>query len=318
MQSTKELLLDQGAPPRPPQRRWGLLASICGFLVISTFLLCVVWSGAKPQQDVILWAWERPEDLRFLSASSTKAVAYFAGRITLRSDYAQFRPRVQPLQIPLAVRAFPVFRLENKAHGELLTASCERSVIDIIANYAETHGCTKLQIDFDAGLNDRAFYIDLLKQLRTKLPATCRISITSLASWCLDDPWLAKADADEAVVMLFGMENSTMPVLHELANRKLNTGKMKCAIGISLNEPGTNAELKRLKVLQRADDLYVFCSRPWTKARFREINPWRRNADRHNAPQARRINPESELAGKGGSDPAETHTAGLGIKYGAR
>ena len=45
---------------------------------------------------VILWAWERPEDLRFINPQEI-GVAFLAETIILRGDRAIIRPRLQPL-----------------------------------------------------------------------------------------------------------------------------------------------------------------------------------------------------------------------------
>jgi hypothetical protein len=42
-----------------------------------------------------LWAWERPEDLRFINPQNT-AVAFLSNTIHLHSDAVVVRPRLQP------------------------------------------------------------------------------------------------------------------------------------------------------------------------------------------------------------------------------
>src|SRR6266480_6761022 len=48
---------------------------------------------------VILWAWERPTDLRFINPKET-GVAFLARTIRLRSGEVEVRPRLQPLNLP--------------------------------------------------------------------------------------------------------------------------------------------------------------------------------------------------------------------------
>ena len=49
---------------------------------------------------LVLWAWERPEDLRFIDATST-GVAYLAATIELQPDGTErFQFRHQPLRVP--------------------------------------------------------------------------------------------------------------------------------------------------------------------------------------------------------------------------
>src|SRR6267143_4397037 len=46
--------------------------------------------------QVMLWAWERPTDLRFIDPKDT-GVAFLAQSIRLRSGEVEMRPRLQPL-----------------------------------------------------------------------------------------------------------------------------------------------------------------------------------------------------------------------------
>ena len=62
-----------------------------------------------------------------------------------------------------------------------------------------------VQIDFDAKSSERAFYRDLIFDLRRKMPEQTALSITALASWCLQDDWISDLPVDEAVPMLFRM-----------------------------------------------------------------------------------------------------------------
>ena len=50
--------------------------------------------------DVMLWAWERPEDLSGID-SSRAGVAFLARTVFLVGDTVSVRPRLQPLRLPL-------------------------------------------------------------------------------------------------------------------------------------------------------------------------------------------------------------------------
>src|SRR2546423_5731497 len=63
---------------------------------------------------VMLWAWERPTDLRFIDAKET-GVAFLAQTIRLRSGEVQVRPRLQSLNLPEATRVMAVARVETDA-----------------------------------------------------------------------------------------------------------------------------------------------------------------------------------------------------------
>lgn len=133
--------------------------------------------------------------------------------------------------------------------------------------------CTNtVQIDFDALEDERPFYKELLKNLRKELPRGTRISITSLASWLLADKWMECGSADEAVAMLFSIGPGKKEVLSVLKTRRLDTGAdIPVAIGISASEHMTNRVLFESDVQRKAENLYIFSSRPWTEQRLRSI-----------------------------------------------
>ncbi|HSP62547.1 MAG TPA: hypothetical protein VLQ90_06170, partial [Pyrinomonadaceae bacterium] len=69
---------------------------------------------ARPDQmpGVILWAWERPVDLRFINPRET-GVAFLARTIHLRANEVVIRPRLQPLDLPAGTRVIAVARVES-------------------------------------------------------------------------------------------------------------------------------------------------------------------------------------------------------------
>src|SRR5580692_4407866 len=84
-------------------------------LVASTVLLCSVAPHTQrvTAPGLILWAWERPEDLRFIDPATT-GVAYLAATATIRSDGAvHFRFRQQPLATPPGAIRIAVVRIES-------------------------------------------------------------------------------------------------------------------------------------------------------------------------------------------------------------
>jgi hypothetical protein len=219
---------------------------------------------SSPSQ-LTLWAWDAPEDLQFLKDEQT-AVAYYAGTIIVRNGTVLFRPRNKILKIPEGVSLYPVFRIENLSIGPPSNDAATESVEIIAAHLAEKNFTNKdVQIDFDARTTDRPFYLRLLNSLRQRLPAKTHIAITALASWAMEDRWVPRGAADEAIVMLFSMGN-TNDVLKTINRRKLSVGDgIDTSIGISVNEPLTNARLSHLKMIQTAQRLYLFNSRPWKR-----------------------------------------------------
>src|SRR6266849_117486 len=66
---------------------------------------------------VILWAWERPVDLRFINPREI-GVAFLARTIQLRADEVVVRPRLQRLDLPEGTRVITVARVETDSKSK--------------------------------------------------------------------------------------------------------------------------------------------------------------------------------------------------------
>jgi hypothetical protein len=93
------------------------------------------------------------------------------------------------------------------------------------------------------------------------LPSGLPLSITALASWCMQDDWLGDLPIDEAVPMLFRMGPSDH-ALRAGAARRLRAPACHGAIGTSLDEPSTVPRGSRRR--------YVFNPGAWTDAAVAE------------------------------------------------
>ena len=206
---------------------------------------------------VMLWAWERPEDLRFLDSRKV-GVAFLASTITLRGDGIAVRPRFQPLQVSPGTALMAVARIEtNAADRPRLSANQRTKVVSAIEELGNLPGVRGVQVDFDALLSERGFYRDLLVDLRRRLPGSTALSITALASWCMGDNWLNGLPVDEAVPMLFQMGADHQTVLERLKKKgEFRTPACRESVGISLEE-----ELPWVPPARRT---YVFRSRAWS------------------------------------------------------
>src|ERR1051325_2093640 len=152
--------------------------------------------------SVMLWAWERPEDLRFIKTDDV-GVAFLAGTIHLGKT-AKSSPRMQPLRISLKTKLVAVVRIETSRTARLDQHQVE-DCLRYLAEVSTLPRVSMVQIDFDATVSERKFYRQLLVKLRQQLPSSTPISITALASWCIGDQWIADLPIDEAVPMLFRM-----------------------------------------------------------------------------------------------------------------
>ena len=243
-------------------------------LVVAMFLLAnlasLVWKRARPGlcgdplfacPRVFLWAWERPENLEFIDPRQL-GVAVLAKTILMRGPKVTVRPRLQPFQAPRETSTIAVVRIETERTEAAPGQS--REVAAEIAQLAETPGLAAIQIDFDAVKSERPFYRMLLEELRRRLPASVKLSITALASWCIYDDWISELPVDEAVPMLFRMGVDREGVVRYLRSGNDFRPKIcRYSVGVSTDEP--------LPSLPSGRRMYLFHPRPWTAQSLREI-----------------------------------------------
>ena len=246
--------------------------------------------------NLFLWAWERPEDLRFLE-SKNAGVAFLAKTIYVRAPDEDahnaggsllVRPRLQPLRVAPGTPLLAVVRIETRAgrqpvpfvtdapHSSSLASFTLRQNQHLVAEIVDLQNLPNIraiQIDFDATVSERASYAVLLKDLRRKLPASLPLSITALASWCIGDPWLEQLPAgtiDEAVPMLFRMGPDAANVAKFLrSGDEFHVSACQNSLGISTDEPLSNALLNgahpNAPFLKHSKRIYVFAPRAWTQ-----------------------------------------------------
>lgn len=248
---------------------------------IFVFLLMVVPIRSEQSQPghseqirglprLVLWAWERPEDMRFINPQTT-AVGFLVDTIDLRGDTVTARPRLQSLRVPDRAHLVAVVRIEADQDAALSRSQIEQTAT-AIAKAASLPRVMAVQVDFDATRTQRDFYRCLLLDVRRRLGPAAPISITALASWCLGDDWISSLPIDEAVPMLFRMGAGTNEVVEQLSSgRDFRASICRGSLGVSSDE--------RWASLPSGRRLYVFHNRPWTKqselAFLREIQQWR-------------------------------------------
>jgi hypothetical protein len=236
-------------------------------VVAIVFALCCPARDVRLKRTIIPWAWERRE---FLSALPVTEVAFLAGTISSRGEHLELRPRMQPLLLPPHLKTDPVFRIETRTNS-FAPAEISRVVTAIARQARMSHHAGLVQIDFDATASQRPLYGTFLRQLRAALPPTTRISITALASWCMDDRWLQNLPIDEAVPMLFRMGPETESIRRRLQkNPEFAESRCRGSAGFGTDEP--------LIAIRSASRVYVFDPKPWTADALRtmtaEVAKW--------------------------------------------
>lgn len=241
--------------------------------LIAIGLSCALFSACKPRTltrdrlgeqnfpRTILWAWERPEDLRFVDAHRY-AIAFLAQTLTLKGDEVAFNPRHQPLEVSPETKMLAVTRIESqKITGQkpALSAGQRERLVKLIMQTLELPRVSAIQIDFDALVSEREFYRALLQDLRRQMPEQMPLSMTALASFCMGDRWLNDLPVDEAVPMIFRMGADDRAIKSMLANGN-DFGEPLCrrSYGISVDEP---LEMK----FNSSRRIYVFNNHPWNQ-----------------------------------------------------
>lgn len=212
---------------------------------------------------LVLWAWEEPQDLRFLKGRDI-GVAFFAAHLRLRGGVLDQRLRATPLKVDEATPLMAVVRLDGDAQERpTLDQAQLEAVLKVLDAALALPRVRALQLDFDARDRERDFYRRLLAALRAAHPQT-PISMTALLSWCGREGWiggLPPGEVDEAVPMCFRMG----PQSEEFRGR-LRRGQdfgpdlARVALGISTDEPWDMlpAEWRRRR------RLYVFHPGAWS------------------------------------------------------
>lgn len=214
--------------------------------------------------NIILWAWERPEELSFIDPHEV-GVAFLAKTLYLRGDRVVVRPRLQTLNVPQGTVLMAVARIEP-GHSETpaLSSGQQAKVVWAIVELTRIPGIAAIQVDFDAKVSERAFYRDLLYDLRRQLPESMALSITALASWCIYDNWLSGLPVDEAVPMLFRMGPDRYQVLlHLEAGGDFRPAVCRHSLGISTDEP--------MPKFPSGRRVYIFHPQAWSPAAARHI-----------------------------------------------
>jgi hypothetical protein len=212
--------------------------------------------------SIVLWAWERPEDLRALDTKKF-AVAFLAQTLTLKGDEVVFKPRHQPLEVSPDTKMMAVTRIESqKQTGEraALSEAQKQKLVDLIMRTTTVGAVSAIQIDFDAASSEREFYRSLLRDLRAKLPDNVPLSMTALASFCVGDRWLDDLPVDEAGPMFFRMGADDRVIKNMLTSGDdFREPLCRKSYGVATDEL---FEMKR----DASRRLYIFNDRPWNES----------------------------------------------------
>src|SRR5262245_6812419 len=105
----------------------------------------------------MLWAWERPEDLRAVDAGT--GVAFLAQTISVAGERLSISRRRQPLRVSPATLLVAVTRIEVEPLGRLsLKPDQLPGLVSVVASTGRLPRVRGVQVDFDATTSERPFY----------------------------------------------------------------------------------------------------------------------------------------------------------------
>lgn len=208
----------------------------------------------------MLWAWERPEDLRFVDPAEF-GVAYLAQTLTLKNDRVIRQPRHQPLQVTPGTYLVAVTRIESgrESAAPALNVEQRKKIVEEVKKTIELPDVRSVQIDFDALLSERQFYADLINAVKNEIPENFPLSITALTSWCSGDRWLSDLPIDGPVPMVFDMGPDEKAVVNQIA------GGDDWAEPACRNSYGVSLDTKPVPGLKNGRQMYYFKSTSWQK-----------------------------------------------------
>lgn len=219
--------------------------------------------------DRMLWAWERPEDLRFADPAKV-GVAFLSQTITLEGDDVRLRSRRQPLEVAKDAFLMAVTRIETAKERDKRAALSDEQIAKVVRLILRTEamkGVRAVQVDFDAVVSERPFYRRLLSELRQGLTAGTPLSITSLASWCMGDRWFGDLPVDEVVPMAFDMGTDEQVVRSYITGGSdWKEPKCRKSYGLMIGD-------KLLDAVDSSRRIYFFKAAAWSRSDLEKLNP---------------------------------------------
>ncbi len=222
----------------------------------------------------ILWAWERPEDLRFIDVDDY-GVAFLAQTIFLENELVSPKARRQPLEVPPGTYMIAVTRIETSKDGRKRPTFDDEMVTktaSLIKSTLDLPDVRAIQVDFDAVASEREFYRMFMDKLAVEIKmmdvaaenthhspliAHHSLTMTSLASWCTGDAWFNDFPVDEAVPMIFQMGADSDKIKTFLHNgNDWREPLCRGSYGISVDDP-LGVEVKKNR------RIYYFSGRAW-------------------------------------------------------
>jgi hypothetical protein len=239
------------------------------YLLLLVLALASCRANERQPASLVIWAWERSEDLRFAGASAE--IALQTGFVELAGDRVQARGRRFPLKASRAPATALVHVQIDHASPLRWTPELRARTSAAILHYASAIPARRIQVDFEIRASERPILLDVLRDVRRGLPRGMLLSMTALASWCDGEDWLGEAPVDEIVPMLFRMQEGGEALRNRLAaGGDFRNPRCRAALAVATDSPIVRAPAGRR--------VYLFDPHSWTAADFeaarRQVEGW--------------------------------------------
>jgi len=219
-----------------------------------------VEGGQAPEPPArMVWAWERPLDLRGLGGDRGVGVAFLASTVLVTGTRVDVERRRSPLELDPRTYLMAVVRVD-RGGSDAIDLRDGIPVVDTLVR--EVHRALALprvraiQLDFDARASERRAHAAFVRAIRAAIPARTFFSVTTLASHCFGDPFDGASVElpNELVPMYFRMGADDSVVRRELRHQhRPNVDACRASAGVADDE-----SLPALEPVRRG---YVFLAR---------------------------------------------------------
>ncbi|RYE06205.1 MAG: hypothetical protein EOP33_03130 [Rickettsiaceae bacterium] len=232
---------------------------IIAFLSI-WILVILIFQAQTESKKIVLWSWERYEDLSYIDTLTTAVAPLIATFIINDKEELYTKLRLNVYKIPLLTNVIPVFRIEMQSTN--LNNKTVHQLVTEIISLSKTGQL--IQLDFDVTLSQRNIYKEIINQL---VNYNREVSITALASLCTYDSWLDSLPIKFAVPMLYNIKDNDRGLKESKALfarlGHWRTKKCQGYIGILRSD---------IIEVNSSHTLFIFNNSAWTKDHYNEIN----------------------------------------------
>lgn len=241
-----------------------ILVKIIVILIIFIALIAVF--SFQKNNKIYLYSWERFDDLSFLENSPLNdevTIIPLAGEINIYEDSFYKNYRMHQIIIPDSVESFPIIRINNFASAEIFLEHFNE-IEDFILSICSGHD--HCQLDFDARESEYNNYINLINNIKNKLPKT-EISITAPASWCYPKSWINNLPISYAVPMIYRLGKDEK-IIKDGDVSPLFLSNPLCSNNIALSNDELDFNFKKYT---ENKNIYLFNSEHWNTYNFNGI-----------------------------------------------